>query len=49
MKRLLILILSCILIPIASSSMAKPVADEFRNKEYDYSSVKTVLVLPIMY
>ena len=49
MKRLLILILSCILISIASSSMAKPVADEFRNKEYDYSSVKTVLVLPIMY
>ena len=49
MKRLLILILACILISIASSSMAKPVADEFRNKEYDYSSVKTVLVLPIMY
>ena len=49
MKRLLILILSCILISIASSSMAKPVADEFRNKEYDYSSVKTVLVLPVMY
>ena len=49
MKRLLILILSCILISIASSSMAKPVADEFRNKEYDYSSIKTVLVLPVMY
>ncbi len=49
MKRLLILILACILISIASSSMAKPVADEFRNKEYDYSSIKTVLVLPVMY
>ena len=49
MKRLLILILACILISIASSSMAKPVADEFRNKEYDYSTIKTVLVLPVMY
>lgn len=49
MKRLLTLILACILISISSSSMAKPAAEEFRNKEYDYSSIKSVLALPVMY
>ncbi len=49
MKRLLIFILTCILSSIASSSMAKPAAEEFRNKEYDYSTIKSVLVLPVMY
>ena len=49
MKRLLIFILACIIISCASSSMAKPVAEEFRNKEYDYSSIKTVLIMPVMY
>lgn len=49
MKKLLIFILSCFIVSFASLSMAKPVADEFRNKEYDYSSIKTVLVLPVMY
>ncbi|MCE5274684.1 MAG: hypothetical protein LLG43_06075, partial [Deltaproteobacteria bacterium] len=49
MKRLFIFILTCIIISFASSSMAKPVAEEFRNNEYDYSSIKTVLVMPVMY
>lgn len=49
MKRLSIFIFACIIISFASSSMAKPVAEEFRNKEYDYSSIKTVLVMPVMY
>ena len=49
MKRLVIFMLTCMLISFASSSMAKPVAEEFRNKEYDYSSIKTVLVMPVMY
>ncbi|MDD4160623.1 MAG: hypothetical protein PHO18_06730 [Synergistaceae bacterium] len=49
MKRQLIFILTCILLSFASSSMAKPVAEEFRNTEYDYSSIKTVLIMPVMY
>ncbi len=49
MRRLFIFILACIVTSFASASTAKPVADEFRNKEYDYSSIKTVLVMPIMY
>ena len=49
MKRLLTIILAFALISAVSPSMAKPVAEEFRNSGYDYSSIKTVLVLPVMY
>ena len=48
-KGLFMLMFVSILLSFASTSMGKPVAEEFRNKEYDYSSIKTVLVLPVMY
>jgi len=48
-KSFSILIFVSILLSFASASMGKPMAEEFRNKEYDYASIKTVLVLPVMY
>ncbi len=49
MKKLFICTVACLIISFASSSMAKPVAEEFQKQEYDYSSIKTVLVMPVMY
>lgn len=34
---------------LAVPSFAKTTADEYRNKDYDFSSIKTVLILPVMY
>lgn len=48
-KGFFILVLVSILLSFASASMGKPIAEEFRNKDYDYSSVKTVLLMPVMY
>lgn len=49
MKRLFIFILAFIFISFTTSSVAKPIAEEFRNNEYDYSSIKRVLIMPVMY
>lgn len=48
-KMLFALIVLISTLSFAPPSSAKPVADEFRNNEYDYSSVKTVLVMPVIY
>lgn len=37
------------LILLTMPADAKPKAEEFRNKDFDYSSVRTVLVIPVIY
>lgn len=34
---------------LAVPSFAKTTADQYRNKDYDFSKIKTVLILPVMY
>jgi len=50
LKKFLILFSAVLLIIFsAGSGYTKPVAEEFRNKDYDYRSIKTVLRMPVFY
>lgn len=50
MKKTLV-IFSAVFLILSSviTAYAKPVAEEFRNKDYDYNSIKTVLRMPVLY
>ena len=48
MKKLLCLAILFIL-AAALPALAKPEAEEFRNRDYDVTSIKTVLVMPVMF
>lgn len=47
MKKIIALLFTLLI--IAAPASAKPVADEYRSSAYDFSSIKTVLVMPVMY
>lgn len=50
MKRTLCLILmTALALCVATSAFAKPDVTEFRNKDFNMESIKTVLVLPVFY
>ncbi|MCI5864534.1 hypothetical protein [Cloacibacillus porcorum] len=49
MKKIIALFLSVLLLALASAAFAKPAVTDFRNNNYDYSTIKTVLVLPVIY
>ena len=48
MKKLIFLA-SLFILTAVLPAFAKPEVDEFRNKDYDISSIKTVLVMPVMF
>lgn len=45
----LLFLIAAFAVILSLPASAKPVADEFRNRDYDWSSIKTVLVMPVMY
>ena len=49
MKKIIALFLSVLLLALASAAFAKPAVTDFRNNNSDYSTIKTVLVLPVIY
>ena len=49
MKKTIALAVSVLLLALASAAFAKPDVTEFRNNNYDLSTIKTVLVLPVTY
>ncbi|MCD7878020.1 MAG: hypothetical protein LUH49_13880 [Cloacibacillus porcorum] len=49
MKKIIALFLSVLLLALASAAFANPAVTDFRNNNYDYSTIKTVLVLPVIY
>lgn len=49
MKKTIALFVAVFLLTLASAALAKPEVTEFKNNNYDFSSIKTVLVLPVVY
>lgn len=47
MKKIIALLFTLLI--LAAPASAKPVADEYRSSGYDFSKIKTVLVMPVMY
>ncbi|MDO5116466.1 MAG: hypothetical protein Q4D58_10250 [Synergistaceae bacterium] len=49
MKKIMALLAPLLLLIMASAAAAKPEVAEFRNRDFDISKIRTVLVLPVIY